>query len=124
MRKALIVAFAAILTIAATRTNVRADAVTDCAEIQGKAFVAVISALFKEGGRACAKGSAMNPLTISEAAIGAAVGKFYAGVGKGVDQSGLMSCFFTLENLSTQSGDANDFLGTARSFAKLACLKP
>jgi len=123
MRNAIIV-LAVILTLAAATTSARADAVTDCGSTQGKAVVAVFAALFKEAARACGKGSAMNALAVSQATVGAAVGKFYASVGKGVDKSGPGSCLYNLDNLTTQNGRASDFFDTATSLAKQACLEP
>jgi hypothetical protein len=104
----------------------RADAVTDCAKIQGKAFAIFLSNVTLAGGRACGKGSTGAPAVVSEGAVGAAAGKFYAAVGKSVDQFGPASCSFTLSGLNDPGvgADVESMLQIATGAAKAACLVP
>ena len=126
MRRTLIIVLAAALMAGGIATTARADAVTDCAGVQGKAFNTLFAAIFKEAGRACGKGSSGSPLAVSEGTMGTAAGKFYAAVGKGVDKSGPAACLITLENLDSPGIRITpvDLLTTVRSLADQACLVP
>jgi len=121
-----IVTSLAALVIAAISTSALADPVTDCAAIEGKAFVALFNALFKEGGRACSKGSLAHPGPVSFAAAGSAAGKFYAAIGKALDKDGRSSCFVTLDNLGDVSINAEpeDLLNAMERVADQLCLVP
>jgi hypothetical protein len=125
MRKG-IIGMAAFALAAACPAVGHADAVTDCAKAQGKAYAAFLASVLTEAGRACGKGSTGAPTAISEGAIGKAAGKFYAVVGKSVDQFGPASCAFTLATLDGPQprADINTTIDTAINAAKIACLVP
>ncbi len=126
MRKAIVVASAVVLLNAGANTAVFADAVTDCAKIQGKALAALFVSLFKEGGRACGQGSSMNPQTVSQAAVASMAGKLYAAIGKSVDKNGPASCFVTIDNLDQPAinVDPLNLLTATRALADSFCLVP
>jgi hypothetical protein len=126
MRTVIVVTAVALLAAGVSPTVVHADPVTDCAAIEGKAFQGIFVALFKEIGRACAKGSAGHPGKISNAAIAAMVNKVYAAVGKGVDKSGPDSCWVRLDNLDVSpiNLDPRSVLQQAINGANLVCLVP
>ena len=126
MRKAIVVASAAVLMVAGASATVLGDPVTDCANLEGKALVGFFGALFKESGRACGQGAAMAPQAISQAAVGSMLGKLFSAVGKGVDKNGASSCFITLENLNSPgiNVEPEQIVNTVRGLADQACLVP
>ena len=126
MRKAIVVASAAVLMVAGASATVLGDPVTECAKIEGKALVGFFGALFKESGRACGQGSAMAPQAISQAAVGSMMGKLLSAVGKGVDKNGASSCLITLENLNSPgiNIEPEQVVNTVRNLANQACLVP
>jgi hypothetical protein len=118
MRRVLIVLPALVLLgVGTTSTPVRADAVTDCAKIQGKAYGVLFQGLFKEAIRACGKGVATAPRPISRRAVGTLTGKFLAGIGKGIDQFGEGVCGIGFTDLGHES-----VLSSAQDLANQACL--
>lgn len=121
-----IVRVAALALVVACPAIGRADAVTDCAKAQGKAYAAFVASVLTEAGRACGKGSTGAPSAVSEGAIGKAAGKFYAVVGKAVDQFGPASCAFTLATLDDDQprADVDTTIATVVNAAKTACLVP
>ena len=104
----------------------RADAVTDCAKLQGKAYASYLSSVILAAGHACGRGSTAAPAAVSQKELGSSAAKFYAAVGKSVDQFGPASCVFTLGNLDDAGvgSDVGSFLDVATDAANLACLVP
>jgi hypothetical protein len=80
MRSAIAIA-SVVLVVGLPRAG-HADAVTDCAKTQGKAYAAYSASIINAAARACGKGSTGAPAAVSQAAIGSAAAKFYAVVGK------------------------------------------
>ena len=124
--RTVIVTSLAALVIAGVSTSALADPVTDCAGLEGKAFVTLFNSLFKEGGRACSKGSFAHPGPVSFAVAGSTVGKFYAAIGKALDKDGRASCFVTLDNLSDNgiNADPGSILNAMERVADQLCLVP
>jgi hypothetical protein len=126
MRREIITAAMACALVVLCPNIGRADAVTDCAKAQGKAYAANFASIVIEAGRACGKGSTGAPAAVSEGAIGKAAGKFFAVIGKSVDEFGPTSCALTLGSLNDQGvgADLESQLNTAINAANIACLVP
>jgi hypothetical protein len=119
MRKLLVaVSLGALLSVLAP-TSVLADAVADCAKIQGKALAVLLDAVLKEGTRACAAGSGGAPQQVSRKTVGAIMGKYFAGVGAGIDKFGQGAC--GLDYFQVQ---AENILRSTVRLADQVCLVP
>ena len=126
MRRAILILSAVALMTAGASTTVFADAVADCAKIQGTALTGLFGTIFKEAAKACGKGSALVPLAVSQAATGSATGKFYGKIGKGVDKLGSAACLINLTNVADPGlgVDPKTIYQTIVSLAGQACLVP
>ncbi len=110
---------AAIIGVVAFAPCARADAVADCAKIQGKALAAVLDAVLKEGARACVAGAGGAPGPVSRKTMGVAIGKYLAGIGGGIDKFGDGACGYGYFQLTAE----NIFSSAVRA-ADQVCLVP
>ncbi len=114
-----VVLSAAALLSTAVVATAHADAVADCAKIEGKALGGLLDAVIKEGTRACVAGAGGAPQLVSTKTVGAFMGKFYTGIGTGIDKFGAGVCAIGFLQVSV-----DNILSSTQNFSEQACLVP